>query len=155
MKHTDIGHLRQLGVLKRHFATRRRRFPPVVEPAAMVDVVLLVFLFFIVASSFVTRPGVRLELPEVSLAEGIPLNAVVVTLTQEGVWFFNDRRTRPDELRAAFDRVRFEQPAAILVIEADARVPQGEVMRVFQIAREAGIQDIAQAVRKPVEREAH
>lgn len=153
MKHTDIGHLRQLGVLKHHFATRRRRFPPVVEPAAMVDVVLLVLLFFIMASSFVTRPGVRLQLPEVSVAEGIPMNAVVVTLTQEGVLFFNDRRTRQDELRAAFDRVRFEQPGATLVIEADERVAQGEVMRVFQIARDAGITDVAQAVRKPMERE--
>ena len=149
MKHSDIAHFRQLTVLKRNFNVRSRRFPPVVEPAAMVDVVLLVLIFFIYSSSFVTRPGVRLTLPAAEQAEGLPLNAMVVTLTRQNVVFFNDRRTSLEDLPAEFSRVRFEQPDLPLIIEADEQVSYGVITRVHQAAVTAGIREIAGATRKP------
>lgn len=149
MKHSDIAHYRQLTALKRHFTARSRRFPPVVEPAAMVDVVLLVLMFFIISSSFVTRPGIRLTLPETDIAEGVPLNAMVVTLTQQGLIFFNDRRFESVEaLRPAFERMRFEQPGLPLVIEADEQVSLGTNTRIYHLARQSGIEDVYLATRR-------
>jgi biopolymer transport protein ExbD len=149
MKHSDIAHYRHLTALKRHFTARSRRFPPVVEPAAMVDVVLLVLLFFVSSSSYVTRPGVRINLPETLHAEGLSMNAAVVTLTQQGVVFFNDRRIPLDDLRTAFEQFNFEHPDTLLVIEADVQVSHGLFMQVHQKAVSAGIRDIAGATRKP------
>ena len=149
MKHSDIAHYRQLTALKRHFTARSRRFPPVVEPAAMVDVVLLVLLFFVSSSSYVTRPGIRIRLPETLQAEGLSMNAAVVTLTQQGVVFFNDRRIPLADLPTAFEQFNFEHPDTLLVIEADARVEHGLFMQVHQLAVSAGIRDIAGATRKP------
>lgn len=152
MKHSDIAHYRQLTALKRHFSARSRRFPPVIEPAAMVDVVLLVFLFFVSSSSYVTRPGVRINLPEALHAEGLSMNAAVVTITQQEVVFFNDRRISIDDLPNAFEQFHFEHPDTLLVIEADQKVPHGLFMRVHQQAVNAGIRDIAGATRKPAAR---
>lgn len=149
MKHSDIAHYRQLTALKRHFTARSRRFPPVVEPAAMVDLVLLLLLFFISSSSYVTRPGIRIQLPEAVHAEGLSMNASVVTLTQQGVVFFNDRRIPLTDIPAAFEQLRFEHPDTLLVIEADVKVPHGLFMQVHQQAVTAGIRNIAGATRKP------
>ncbi|MCC5850553.1 MAG: biopolymer transporter ExbD [Verrucomicrobia bacterium] len=151
MKHSDIAHYRQLTALKRNFTARSRRFPPIVEPAAMVDVVLLILIFFIFSSTFVTRPGVWLSLPTLEESgEGIPLNAMVVTITQQNMIFFNDRLTTLEDLRPAFERMRFEHPNTPLVIEADDQVSLGTNMQVYQFARQAGIRDVAIATRRSI-----
>jgi len=149
VKHSDIAHYRQLTALKRNFTARSRRFPPVVEPAAMVDVVLLLLIFFIYSSSFVTRPGIRLTLPAAEQAEGLPLNAMVVTLTRQGMVFFNNRRTSLEDLPGEFQRLHFEQPDLPLIIEADEQVTYGTLTRVHQAALAAGIREVAGATRKP------
>lgn len=147
MKHSDIVHYRQLTSLRRRFIARGRRFPPALEPAALVDVVLLVLLFFISSSAYVTRPGVHISLPASSYAEGIPLQAMVVTISQEGMVFFNDERTTLADLPAAFERMAFEKPEHTLVIEADERVTHLVLVQIYQDAREAGLKDIALATR--------
>lgn len=152
MKHSDIAHYRQLTALKRNFTARSRRFPPVVEPAAMVDVVLLLLLFFVYSSSFVTRPGIRLTLPAAEQAEGLPLNSMVVTMTRHGMVFFNDRRTTLEDLPDDFQRLHFEQPDLPLIIEADEQVSYGTITRVHQAALQAGIREVAGATRKPTAR---
>ncbi len=149
MKHSDIAHFRQLNSLRRRFVARSRRFPPVIEPAALVDVVLLILLFFMASSSYVTRPGVRIHLPESAPAEGIPMNARVVTLTQQGLVFFDDRRTTLEELRPALERMRVETPDAPLLIEADERVTLETQMRIYREATRVGLRDIAIATRNP------
>ncbi len=149
MKHSDIAHYRQLTALKRNFTARSRRFPPLLEPAAMVDLALLLLVFFIYSSSFVTRPGIRLTLPEAEQAEGLPLNAMVVTLTRQGMVFFNDRRTELEQLPGEFQRMHFEQPDLPLIIEADEQVSYGTITRVHQAALRAGILEVAGATRKP------
>ena len=147
MKHSDTLHYRHLIYLKRHFTVRRRRFPPVLEPAAMVDVVLIVLMFFILASPYVSRPGVRLELPETAFVDALPLNGLVLTVFKEDVAFFNDRRTPVRELDKAFSRMAFEYPDRTLVIEADDLVSYRTLLNLYQRARDAGVKEVALATR--------
>lgn len=158
MKHSDIAHFRQLNSLRRRFVARGRRFPPSLEPAAMMDVVLLLLLFFMISSSYVTRPGVAISLPEAERSGGIPMQAMVVTLTQtqvrNGMVFFNDRRIRMEELPAALRRARGENPGLPLVIEADEKVTIATQMRIYRDAARVGITDIAIATRNPAPVEA-
>ncbi len=150
MKHSDIAHFRQLTHLRRRFTARSRRFPPVLEPAAMVDVVLLVLLFFMTVSPMVTRPGVRLTLPVGEGLQALSMRAAVVTLTQKNQLFFNDRRSSVEELPEVLRRLHVEQPELPLVIEADAQVTLERQMQVYQAAAAAGFTDISIAARPSV-----
>jgi len=147
MKHSDIAHYRQLNSLRRRFMSRSRRFPPSVEPAAMVDVVLLILMFFMISSSYVTRPGIEITLPAAQESQGFQMNAMVVTLTRNGLVFFNDKRTTLDELPQALERARIENPDLPLVIEADESVTVDVQMRVVGQANRMGIEKIALATR--------
>jgi biopolymer transport protein ExbD len=147
MKHSDIAHYRQLNSLRRRFITRGRRFPPSIEPAALVDLVLLVLLFFMISSSYVTRPGLEIRLPDVRGTTGIEMNAMVVTLTHNEQAFFNDRRIELPLLFEALTRARMQNPDLPLVIEADGRVSVETQMRVYRDAARAGIARIALATR--------
>ncbi|MGA0333944.1 MAG: ExbD/TolR family protein [Kiritimatiellia bacterium] len=147
MKHSDIAHYRQLNSLRRRFMSRGRRFPPSIEPAAMVDVVLLVLLFFMISSSYVTRPGIEITLPVSEQSQGFQMNAMVVTLTRNGLVFFNDKRTTLEDLPRALERARIENPDLPLVIEADESVTVAVQMRVVGQANRIGIENIALATR--------
>ena len=147
MKHSDIAHYRQLNMLRRRFRTRVRRFPPVLEPAAMMDVVLLILLFFMISSSYVSRPGLEIQLPEVEETTGFPMDALVVTITRNGQVFFLDRRIPEGELEASISRAHRERPGASLIIEADGEVPVSVQMNVYQQAVRAGVERIGLATR--------
>lgn len=147
MKHSDIAHYRQLTYLRRHFTAKSRRFPPVLEPAAMVDIVLLVLMFFVLSSSYVSRPGIRLNLPQTDYVEALPMNSMVVTVSQRDFVFLNDQRMNFSELKDALKRLRFQYPDRTLVIEAGAQVKNERLVSVFQQAKEAGWSNVALATR--------
>jgi biopolymer transport protein ExbD len=115
------------------------------EIAALIDLGLLVPLFLFVAQSFVVQPAVPLELPKVPFSEGVASRSLVVTLSRENMVFFNDERTTLDGLPLAFREQVFQDPSAVLVIEADERVPYRILIQVYNMAREAGVQKVALA----------
>lgn len=147
MKHSDIAHYRQLNMLRRRFRSRLRRFPPALEPVAMVDVVLLVLLFFMISSSYVSKPGLEIDLPEIEASTGLPMDALVVTITRNGQMFFLDRRIPQGELEAVISRAHRERPDAPLIIEADGEVSVSVQMNVYEQAVNAGVETIALATR--------
>lgn len=149
MKHSDIGHFRQLTHLRRRFVSRGRRFPPSIEPAAMVDVVLLVLLFFMISPTFTARSGVRISLPVSEVRSSVPMRSLVVTVTAEGLVFFNDRRTTLEALPEALAREAAREPGIPLILEADESLTLEKQMRIYRHAVDAGITDMFTATRQP------
>ncbi|MCX6995620.1 MAG: biopolymer transporter ExbD, partial [Kiritimatiellaeota bacterium] len=96
---------------------------------------------------FGLRPGVTVNLPVAAFTGGAPYGALVVTVSQEGMVFFNDERTTLEGLPSAFAQAAHEQPGATLVIEADSRVTHGTPVALYNMARAAGLQQISLATR--------
>ncbi len=61
--------------------------------------------------------------------------------------FFNDERTTLEGLAFAFAQALHEDPEARLIIEADARVPHGTIVEVYNMASGAGISSVVLASR--------
>lgn len=140
MKHSDLVFYRDLFFLRRRFTAKTRRFPPSMDPIALADVVLLVLLFFISSSAYVRHSGVKIQVPQSAHLEGIPLNAVVVTVSQGGMTFLNDQRISDGELPARFKRIAQAEKAPPLFIEADERVSYKKLMDIVGAARDAGLE---------------
>jgi biopolymer transport protein ExbD len=117
--------------------------------APLADVVLSLVLFFVINTSFVLQPGVRLTLPSAEFASGVPYGAIVVTISQEGLIFFNDQRMPLEGLEQAFRRSVYENPDAKLIIEADGRVQHRKLIDLYNMAMAAGIREVALATRLP------
>jgi len=151
MPHSDpvVERLIYMGRTFRPHMRRRRGFIDVVP---MTDAVLLLFVFFITQSSFVLQPGIRLELPPSSFQAGADYGSLVVTVSQEGMVFFNDERTTLDGLAPDFSRAAHEEPDSPLVIEADGRVRHSSLVQIYNMAQEAGINVIylANRLERPV-----
>ena len=132
----------------------RRRFRPRAQPVcqllptvAVINVVALVAGVLLLQARFVLQPGVTVNLPAANFTGGAPYGALVVTLSQEGMVFFNDERTTLEDLSSAFAQAAHEHPGAMLVIEADSRVAHGTIMALYNMARAAGLQQVSLATR--------
>lgn len=132
----------------------RPRFKPthrgprgLLSVAPWVDFALLFILVLIQQSAIVMRPGVRLDLPRAPFVDGIRPDALVLTVPQEGMYFFQDERLTLDGLSLALGRAARAQAEAALVVEADQRVSHGTLVELYNMARAAGIRHIVLATR--------
>lgn len=117
------------------------------DAVLFLNLLVLLFLFHLVHSKFVLQPGIRLDLPEASFSDGMTYDAMVVTVSQEGMVFFQDQRTTMEGLEESFRRAVREQKDARLILEADGRVPHRTLVGVCDMAARAGIRKVLLATR--------
>lgn len=138
----------RLTAFRRTFAPLERAPRSLLGVAPWVDFTLLVVLIIIQQSAVVLRPGVRLELPPAPFADGIRPDALVLTVPQEGMYFFQDERLTLEGLQLALARAaRAPGGEAGLIIEADKRITHGTLVALYTMAQEAGFRDIVLASR--------
>jgi len=137
------------GFHQARYRPQRRLGRSWLDAAPLVDMALILLLFFMLSSSFVLQPGITLDLPVAPFDSGTPYGTLVVTLSREGLVFFNDERGTLDGLRGAFASAAQEDPEARLLIEADGSVPHERLVRVYNLAVAAGIRKVTLATRLP------
>ncbi len=137
----------QAGIRWRRYRPRRRLFHNPMGRMALINLALLCILFMLLHASFVRQPAAAVQLPTAAFLNGTPYGLMVVTLTQEGLFFFNDERVTLDALALAFRNAVRDQKATAITIEADVRVPYGVILRVMNMATTAGLQQVNLATR--------
>jgi biopolymer transport protein ExbD len=147
-------------VLRTRYFPKSRIGQGLIGVAPWLSVTLLFMTFLIVGSQVLVQPGIVMELPSAPFTDGFQSRWLVVVMSvpssggsRNEVVFFDDRRfvvSRPGDmglLRAAFDEKRRKQADPSMVIQADQSVDFGTVMKIVDIAREAGVKRVNQAVR--------
>ncbi|MDR0993410.1 MAG: biopolymer transporter ExbD [Verrucomicrobiota bacterium] len=136
----------QFRSVKRRFKGRYRRAVGPVEVTSLLTVIILVGMFYFSISSFVLQPGVRVHLPESPFLDGAPYGTRVLTLSQEGMVFYNDELTSLEGLGTMLERT---DDFSVLLIEADEATTYGTLMDVYGLAIQAGIREVVLATRPP------
>ena len=105
---------------------------------AMIDIIFLLLLFFVLSSSFVLQPGVKVELPRTVTQEHPVRKDLILIIAHDQRIFLNNDQV---PLSALWGRLIEElkvQPEGMIIIRADRGVPHGLVVRVMDIAKQAG-----------------
>src|SRR5215510_2274545 len=105
---------------------QREREQPELNLIPLVDVVLLLLIFFMVTSTFVQQGRIKVQLPQ---ANAVPVGTqmsdpVTVTVSAQGEYSVNDRpliNNSADTLRAALLKVAPADRKAPVTIRADGR----------------------------------
>ncbi|HMP88799.1 MAG TPA: biopolymer transporter ExbD [Kiritimatiellia bacterium] len=137
----------RLFYLRRIFRPRAGVNRGLFDSIAWIDVVLLVILFIITQSATVKKPGLQVNLPVVQGVTGARYDAHVLTIPQDGVYFFRDQRVNWTILS---DLLRESAKIATdgeLVIEADESLTHGTLAGIYNLAMEAGWKRIVLATR--------
>ncbi|MDI6791981.1 MAG: biopolymer transporter ExbD [bacterium] len=109
----------------------------------LIDVVFLLLIFFLLSSSFIMQPGIKVTLPEATTDDIKTKKDVFVTITRDGSYFLNEEAISlavlPDKLRVMVAG----EVDQLLIVKADREVTHGRVVEVMDIAKRAGIDRLA------------
>ena len=134
---------------------RRVREDPEINLVSLVDIVLLLLIFFILTTSFVRQSQLAIHLPEAASTAppdaGAP-PALEITVTARGGFFVNGRAlvdNRPETLAAAIRRVMPDSDLHDATISADARAAHQDVVTAMDVLGRLGVTDVHIATIRP------
>ena len=113
----------------------------------LIDVVFLLLIFFMLSSSFIFQPGIKVKLPESKVSETKKEKSYEVILTQENLVFFNGERISIEGLKRKMKIISKHSPDAVLIIRADENARHKHVVQIMSIIKMNGIKKLAIATR--------
>jgi len=125
------------------FARKHEIFKGQINMAPLIDVVLLQLIYFMLTSSFIMQPGIKINLPTAVSTDNIEKNEIFISISAEGILFLEEKQVSLQQLESFLRKFNETKKDAIIVIKGDVRTPHGKVVNVMDIARAAGISKIA------------
>lgn len=121
----------------------RSRDEPEINVISLVDVLLVLVLFFMVSTSFLRQTEISLRLPEADAASTAetPANALEIVVTQTGSYLVNGRELVNSErrtLRTAIERLAGAGRDGPVFIRADAAATHQAVITAMDVAGQLG-----------------
>ena len=107
----------------------------------LVDVVLLLLLFFMVTAQFGLLPGLKMLLPPVDAESKIRVQVserLELSVTAEGDIVFENQPTTLSGLSGLLNRTGAAGDEVVVVVSADQGVAYGRIVRVMDTLRQAG-----------------
>jgi biopolymer transport protein ExbD len=109
---------------------------------SLIDVLFLLLIFFMVTSTFLEQPGMKLELPSAKSAEVSQVENLVLYIGPGGEIVFNDQAVSLDDLETMMKDAVPLAEGKTLVLKADKTVQHGIVVRVMDIAKRVGMKKL-------------
>lgn len=123
----------------------RRREDPELNLVPMIDVVLVLLIFFMIATSLRRESALELRLPE---ASGLPMPGDVtmldVSIDAEGRYAVNGQALESVDAATLKERLKTLAGgrALPLTLRADGRTPHQAVVTVLEVAGQLGLQQL-------------
>ena len=123
--------------------TRRPKEDPEINLISLIDIALLLVIFFMLSSTFMQEGRLKIELPQASLTPTgrQKTDPIVVSVTQSGSYRVNDRElinSSTDTLRAAILEVAGADRNKPVTVRADGRATHQSVISAMDVLGKLG-----------------
>ncbi|KIQ96332.1 biopolymer transporter ExbD [Lysobacter sp. A03] len=125
---------------------------PEISLVPLIDVILVMIIFFVVTATFDARSVIQLELPRATGEQIEATQPLVVLVNAEGRYFVDDRevlRNDVDSLKATIAEVAGTERERPVMLRADARTPYQAVVTVYDALGQLGFRRIMPATASP------
>jgi biopolymer transport protein ExbD len=113
---------------------------PRIEIIPMIDTMFFLLVFFMIATlSMTIQHGMPVSLPTAESSTDTIAEHVSLTLTREGLLYYNKEAITLQELEIRLTNLRQSSSDPSLLINADEQVPHGRVIKVMDLIRLSGI----------------
>jgi len=107
---------------------------------SLTDIIFLLLVFFLLSSTFVLQPGVKVKLPVATTSDVSSEKSIVVSIAKDGGVYINDELVNKIELGARLRQKLMDIGNPIIVLRADKAVIIENLVEVMDIAKVAGAQ---------------
>lgn len=101
---------------------------------SMADIVLNLLIFFLLTSSYVIQPGIRVRLPRSTTKEAVSEDRVLISITKEGSIFIEEKPVSLSDIPFLLE----DSKDKIILINSDKDVSIAMVVRVIDIIKSTG-----------------
>ncbi|NQT23618.1 MAG: biopolymer transporter ExbD [Candidatus Omnitrophica bacterium] len=108
--------------------------------APLIDIIFLLLIFFMLTSSFIFQPGIKVNLPKAITGEIIQKENLILIVDKDNNIHVDDRMVNADELMSRLNIAgQKEQP---VLIKADRMASLGKVVHIWDLCRKENIHKI-------------
>jgi biopolymer transport protein ExbD len=120
----------------------KRRNKPRVDVVPLIDVLMVLILFFLTSMQFQDLRALNVKLPKIdSAGSNKTTNQLVVSVSKEGEFFLNGNEDNLEKIGEVMkSSASLPRKPAVLVV-ADENVPLKHVTKVVDLCRESGLDD--------------
>jgi biopolymer transport protein ExbD len=116
--------------------------------APLIDVIFLLLIFFMLTSSFIFQPGIKINLPRAVTSEVIQEENLIITVSAENLIYLNNQAITLKQLKSHLQKAAAKNKP--LLIKADRKASLGRVVQIWDFCREVGLTQINIATNQPV-----
>jgi len=120
----------------------KKRHKVLINITSLIDVLFLLLIFFMISSTFVEQPGMKLELPESKSALTEKIDDLVLQINADGTMTLNDENISLGNLEDIFKQILPTLEEKSLVLKADKSIPHGTVVKVMDLAKLSGLEKL-------------
>lgn len=118
----------------------RVRFVPGVNLVPLVDIVLLLFIFFTVAPMFTGISPMKVKLPGAVTSDIVNDGNITVIISSENILFYNNKVVTLPDVKDLLSQPRNARRP--ILIKVDRRASVGRVVDLWNLGRSMGIERI-------------
>lgn len=121
----------------------KRRRTLILNVLPLIDVLFLLLIFFMISTTFLSQPAIKLELPEAEHSETVRQEPLVIHVDPSGRVYLNDE---PVEIQLLTELLRQKLEGDLeksISFKADSRVSHGRVVEVLDVIKGAGVKRIS------------
>jgi biopolymer transport protein ExbD len=127
--------------------SRKAKDDPEINLIPLIDIALLLVIFFMLSSTFIEEGRLKIELPQASLAPTGRQKAdpLIITVSQSGSYRVNERElvnSSIDTLRAAILEVTGADRSKAVTVRADGRATHQSVVSAMDVLGKLGFTKI-------------
>ena len=112
-----------------------------INVTSLIDVVLVLLIVFMITAP-IMQGGLDVELPRAEARPLQPKEGMVVSVNRDGKVYVDNTPVSYRDFRATFRAMVSQRKPQGVYLQADARVPYGEVVKVLAVIRTAGIANV-------------
>lgn len=120
----------------------RPRPKVIINITSLIDVIFMLLLFFMITSTFLEQPGIKLELPTAQTEAHAEPREYVLTIDKKGALFLNRQAVDLAGLEAEIKKALPKMKDGALVLKADQEISHGLVVRVMDMAKRGGVKKL-------------
>lgn len=126
--------------------SKRHTIHAAVDFTPMIDVVFQLIIFFLVSTTFSVLPGINVNLPQSSTAQGTAADGITITAAVDGQMFVNDIPVTIDSIDSvlsAIDTGKAKREEYPVTLEADGEVTNSTIVQIFDALRRNGFSAVS------------
>ncbi len=117
---------------------------PELNLVTLLDVVLLLLIFFMLTTSFVLQSGIEVKLPQAATTQVKSTREITITISKENQIYLNQKKIDFAGLPAALKNLlQDDKGEQLLIIRADKEVLHGTVVKIMDLSKRLGVEKLA------------